>query len=508
MTMDYGPPIDNMGQAAISAAKGVHQQLVQVGGHVPLIGITPMIGENDVPGEVFSLQNARDVTEFARNDPTIAWIGYWSISRDTDQWGPLYASSQISQNKYDFARSFSGLASDYSVKLVDDHPSLKYPQPAEKYGIEVAKRLPEKVSANKKPEEKKAEEKYYNFSKYADYHGKLAVRRGQEKIVYANQNSPPSRKVELNSKLFSPPLTTGRIFSPYVDVSLKPEFDTLDAHVRVSLSKFTFGFIIAGKKKAATWGGKIAIDSQHIIEEIAEVRKNHGDVIFSFGGLKGVELALAIKNIDELVKLYQSIITLHSITWIDFFINDSALEDVDSVQRRNEAIARLQKDNLNLKVSYSLHTFPTGLSQNGLNLLQSAVDAGAQIDRMHNLSNHIVVNILAMNYGKTNAPNGGVAAGAYAIQAASSVSSQLDILKLNSSIGITPMIGQNHVTSEYFTLADAQQVISWAHTKDWVQFVSIFSANRDTKDLIIDANNGTAGGLNLQFCKVFSGFEH
>jgi hypothetical protein len=90
MTMDYGSPSDgvcvvsggqcDMGQSAIQAAYNLH------GTHgVPFanIELTPMIGQNDVSSEQFTLQNADVVAQFAIAQG-LAGVHFWSYDRDTD----------------------------------------------------------------------------------------------------------------------------------------------------------------------------------------------------------------------------------------------------------------------------------------------------------------------------------------------------------------------------------------------------------------------------------------
>lgn len=51
-----------------------------------MIGATPMIGTNDVPGEVFTLEDARALIRFA-NLVDLGRISLWSANRDF-QCGP------------------------------------------------------------------------------------------------------------------------------------------------------------------------------------------------------------------------------------------------------------------------------------------------------------------------------------------------------------------------------------------------------------------------------------
>lgn len=79
MAMDYGPPIPDMGAAAIEAMTNLNEQL---GGDAwRIIGVTPMIGENDIPDEVFTVENAFAVREFCEIED-VAMISMWSSNRD------------------------------------------------------------------------------------------------------------------------------------------------------------------------------------------------------------------------------------------------------------------------------------------------------------------------------------------------------------------------------------------------------------------------------------------
>jgi chitinase len=93
MTMNFGPL--NAGQtmlgAAISAADATHRQLAGIYERAELrvdpsmlwskIGLTPMVGKNDVSGQVLSLRDAEGLNRFAL-DRGIGRVSMWSLSRD------------------------------------------------------------------------------------------------------------------------------------------------------------------------------------------------------------------------------------------------------------------------------------------------------------------------------------------------------------------------------------------------------------------------------------------
>ena len=91
MAMDYGPANLDMGAAAISAAQALYSQLdtaFKSAGQPKtnaqlwqMVGVTPMIGVNDVQGETFTLANAQSVLNAAVSNG-YGFFGNWSVGRD------------------------------------------------------------------------------------------------------------------------------------------------------------------------------------------------------------------------------------------------------------------------------------------------------------------------------------------------------------------------------------------------------------------------------------------
>ena len=100
-----------MGLNAITAAKATAQQLQGLGLDAK-IGITPMIGVNDVAGEIFTLADAQALLDYARSDPNIALLSMWSVARDNGNGaGSPWASpeySGLAQQPYEFAGILKG----------------------------------------------------------------------------------------------------------------------------------------------------------------------------------------------------------------------------------------------------------------------------------------------------------------------------------------------------------------------------------------------------------------
>lgn len=276
-------------------------------------------------------------------------------------------------------------------------------------------------------------------------------------------------------------------FSPYVDMTLYPMYDLVTAAKASGTKNFTLAFITADPSGKPSWGGygSYGVDGSTfdtaIRQQITNLRAIGGDVMVSFGGAAGQELAQVITNVTTLKNAYETVINAYNLTHIDFDIEGAASADKVSVDRRSQAIAAVQKDmaaaGKPLEVWFTLPVLPSGLTADGLYSLQSALKYGVQIGG---------VNVMAMDYGDYAAPNPSGQMGTYAIQSGVSLFNQLRTLygstptdaQLWSMVGITPMIGVNDVASEIFDLPAAQQLTSWAASKG-IGRLAMWSMNRD-----------------------------
>jgi len=110
MAMDYGSANDNGGNILLSAqqaAQSTHNQYPN-----DPIGVTPMIGQNDTQGEVFTLSNASAFVSWAKGQSYINRLAFWSLSRDNGGCpGQTFASptcSGVSQSTWQFSSIFDG----------------------------------------------------------------------------------------------------------------------------------------------------------------------------------------------------------------------------------------------------------------------------------------------------------------------------------------------------------------------------------------------------------------
>ena len=121
MAMDYGdgaapPALKGMGAYAIDAANNSFQQLRELfagfgqGFGWNQLGVTPMIGVNDVITEVFTSSDAQLLEDFAR-DKGLGMLSMWSIARD--QPGPLGQVGVSHSGTSAASGSYSAIWGDY-----------------------------------------------------------------------------------------------------------------------------------------------------------------------------------------------------------------------------------------------------------------------------------------------------------------------------------------------------------------------------------------------------------
>lgn len=270
-----------------------------------------------------------------------------------------------------------------------------------------------------------------------------------------------------------PNVFPAQFYAPYVDVMAWPTPSITATAQQTGQLFYSLAFIVAGASNLPAWGGITSLASNFYADEIANIRAMGGDVILSFGGANGTELAGAITSVTQLTAAYQSVIDQYQLKWIDFDIEGAFTADTASINRRSQAIAALKQNNPGLIVSLTLPVLETGLTD-GVNVLNSVVKYNAPID---------VINVMAMDMGP-----------AYPSMYIPTIDSMQATLQQAITAGMTgvkisgcPMIGVNDNAQEVFTLADAPLLVSFCQQNaSWVRGITGWSLNRD---------NGSGGAL-------------
>jgi hypothetical protein len=275
--------------------------------------------------------------------------------------------------------------------------------------------------------------------------------------------------------------TAPGIAAPFVDMGAWPTPSLPQLATATGLKDFSLGFIINGATPCtASWFGDYDPSTGWDEADFAAVRAAGGDVIPSFGGENGTELAQSCTSVASLAAQYQEVVNTYGLDHIDFDIEGAAVADHASIDRRSAAIAEVQAAQAakgrNLEVTLTLPVLPSGLTADGLYVLQSAYAYGVKVT---------TVNGMAMDFGDSTAPNPAGQMGAYAIESAQSVRAQvasvwtgLSTAQTWAMVGVTPMIGQNDEADEVFGLSDAQQLIAFA-TQNHLGELSFWAVTRD-----------------------------
>jgi chitinase len=224
--------------------------------------------------------------------------------------------------------------------------------------------------------------------------------------------------------------------------------------------------------------------------QISSLQAAGGNVIISFGGESGGEVAQTCTSVSSLTAAYAKVVSTYGVTRLDFDIEGDTLGDSAANNRRNVALAALQQQNPAVQVDYTLAVDPDGLPSQELGVLQNAQSNGVKVS---------LVNIMTMDFGN------GQNALKDALSAAQGTASQLANLYNVSTaqaygmLGLTPIAGQND-DNEFFSQSDASTLESFA-SSNGVQELSFWEVDEFDKGAgfayskIFNAiTGGTAGG--------------
>ena len=264
--------------------------------------------------------------------------------------------------------------------------------------------------------------------------------------------------------------------APYIDTAIAAPGIIAATQRGTGLKYYTLAFIINSKNRRcqATWNQTNAVSGGFWGAAINKLRAAGGDVIISFGGAAGTELARSCHTTQSLETQYKKVIDTYHLSRIDLDIEDAALDDTAANIRRDKALAALQRAyarrHQQLTVDFTVPTAIDGLQPNAIRMLRDATNNGVRIN---------LINIMTMDYG-TPANMGDAA-----IHAASALHRQLAAIwprktsqQLWAMEGNTPMIGTNDTTTETFTTNNATTLEQYA-AKQGIQELSFWSESRD-----------------------------
>ena len=322
-----------------------------------------------------------------------------------------------------------------------------------------------------------------------------------------------------------------RVFAPYQYLGSGDNFKLTDCDDACGVKYYTLAFIIARQESKpaptqpatapatmpsattkpkrpkrlttyfpeAAWDGWSTMDQNRYADQIDAIRKRGGDVIISFGGAGGHEVGLEAKDAEQLQAIYQSVVDQYHMTWLDFDIEGSALDKhPEATERRNIAIAALQKKNPGLRITYTLPVDPNGVSDRSIELLKGAEAKGVTV---------YSTDLMTMDFG-SNFSKGKKMADV-CIASVNAAHAQIEKIDPTIKMGICAMIGQNDEKGEIFTLDDAQVLVDYAKKTPWVCSMHYWAINRDNGQSEGKPNTNLYSGIDqkpFDFARIFNTF--
>jgi chitinase len=265
----------------------------------------------------------------------------------------------------------------------------------------------------------------------------------------------------------------GSYFAPYAEIGTGASLQSVTQST--GQKYYTLAFI-TGNGCSPVWDGSVPVNNTGsslptLTSDISYIRSQGGDVIISFGGAAGQELAQTCGDASSLQAQYQAVINQYNASHLDFDIEGGEEGDSTTYTRRNTALAALQRANPGLTISFTLPSATTGLESSSLGLLKNAVSQGVNFN---------IVNLMTMDYGSADSQMG-----QESINAANGLYAQLQNMfpgktasQLWSMVGITTLIGQNDTPGEIFTLSNGSQVLSFAQANK-IGELSFWAVSRD-----------------------------
>ena len=186
--------------------------------------------------------------------------------------------------------------------------------------------------------------------------------------------------------------------------------------------------------------------------QINSLKSAGGNVIISFGGESGGEVAQTCTSVSSLTAAYANVVNTYGVTRLDFDIEGSTLSDTAANNLRNQALAALQAQDPAVQVDYTLAVAPNGLPSAELGVLQSAQTYGVNVS---------VVNIMTMDFGNGQNPLSDAESAAQATASQLASLYGISTSQAYARMGLTPIAGQND-DNEFFSQSDASTLESFA----------------------------------------------
>jgi hypothetical protein len=236
-------------------------------------------------------------------------------------------------------------------------------------------------------------------------------------------------------------------------------------------TEFNLSFVLDSGGCTPAWDGsssELVSNDTAVLADVNAIRAAGGDAAVTFGGYNGTELGTTCGSASALAAAYQQVVSKYNLTHVDFDYENGALDSNTAI--RFGAIAILEANNPNLKVSLTVPMTTVGFPGTGVDEIQQAKADGARLD---------VINIMDFDTGLTSGTETGQTEAI-----ANDAVSQLETIygwsasQAWSHLGLTLMNGHTDQPSELFQQSDFSNLLGFAQSNHPALF-SFWSANRD-----------------------------
>jgi hypothetical protein len=304
-----------------------------------------------------------------------------------------------------------------------------------------------------------------------------------------------------------------QVFAPYYEMyDTSTDLAALSQQSGARYLSLAFLQTAASGSCTAYWDGDATepIAPSSYGADIAAIQARGGNVIPSFGGYSAdttsTDIADSCTSVPGIAQVYESLITTYNVPRIDLDVEADSLTNTAGINRRNEAIAMTEAwaaaHHRQIQFSYTLPTFPTGLTASGLAVLQNAVADGAKI---------ATVNLLTFDYYLGTQQD----MVADTETAAAGLFGQLRSLypttparQLWHMIGVTEMPGiDDFGPDETFSTANAVTILNWAR-RQGIGLISFWALQRDNGGCPGTKGASTCSGVSQPTWYFSHVFEH
>ncbi|HEV2376134.1 MAG TPA: glycosyl hydrolase family 18 protein [Streptosporangiaceae bacterium] len=262
-----------------------------------------------------------------------------------------------------------------------------------------------------------------------------------------------------------------RYSAPYLQVA-KGDVGDMSADMKASGTKdYTLAFLTPKSGCTPQWednGDALGA----FTSQVQSLQNAGGNVIISFGGASGGELAVTCTSVSSLKNAYANVVNTYGVTRLDFDIEGNTLNHTMANSRRNQALAALQQADSAVTVDYTLAVNPNGLPPSEVNLLKNAVSAKVNVN---------LVNIMVMDFGSgQNVLSDAESAAKATVTQMESIFG-ISATQAWNKLGLTPIAGKND-DDENFTLPNANTLESFA-ASNGVQELAFWEVDSKDKPL-------------------------